>query len=251
MNLRIRPIVTGRIYCDKGTTITLGKDRGKMIYVPSLAWYIKGGKEKILIDTGMCDTKRANKYHYRGSTQKPNERIDLALKRIGVNVKDINKVILTHLHWDHCQHLKMFKNASFFVQKDELEFALNPTPDYYRSYESEKIGLKPHFLKIKFNLLNGDKKICDGVSVISTKGHSPGHQSVVVNTKKRKYVIAGDAVMSWENLRPNKKTKNEFTIIGRHMNIEQAKNSISKIKEIADFILPGHEKGVLKKKVYP
>ena len=251
MQLKIIPLVTGHIYCDKGKVITLGKDIDKMIYVPSLAWYIEGGKEKILVDTGMCSTEKANKYHYKGSIQKPDEKIDLALKNIGIDVKSIKKVILTHLHWDHCQNLELFKNASFFVQKDELKFALNPHPSYCKSYESEKIGATSSLKDMNFNLLKGDQEICDGISVISTKGHSPGHQSVIIETIKGKYIIAGDAVMSWENLKPDKKTNKEFIMIGRYLNMEEASTSISKIKKKADFILPGHEKEVLKKKIYP
>ena len=86
---------------------------------------------------------------------------------------------------------------------------------------------------------------------MSTKGHSPGHQSVIIETIKGRYIIAGDAVMSWENLEADKKTNKEFIMIGRYLGMEEASASISKIKKTMDFILPGHEKEVLKKETYP
>lgn len=247
--MKIIPLKTGEICCDKGLTTTFKKDVGKMIYIPSTAWLIDTGKEKILVDTGMCDTDKANKYHYKGSTQKEGERIDQTLKKIGVDVKDITKIIFTHLHWDHCQNLYFFKNAKFYVQKKELEFAKNPIPLYYTSYESHIPGLKQTFSEIQFELINGDQKIVDGINVIFTPGHSPGHQTVLVKTEKGTYAITGDAIMCYENLEKNGNQK--FTMMGRHADIIESWKSIEKILSKSDFVLPGHEEKVFDKKEYP
>ncbi len=247
--MRIIPIKTGKIHCDKGLTITWRKDVGKMIDVPSISWLIDTDKEKILVDTGMCNTERADNYHYKGAIQEEEQSIDKALKKLGIDVLDISKVILTHLHWDHCQNLHFFKNAKFYVQRKELEFAKNPVPPYHNSYEFNIPELKQTFSDISFEILNGDKKITEGIKVVLTPGHSPGHQVVLVDTKKGKYAIAGDAVLSFENLERNGNQK--FTMIGRYVDIIESWKSLEKIASISDFILPGHDDKVFDKKEYP
>ena len=174
--MKIIPIKTGEIYCNKGITTTWGVGLDQWIRIPSIAWYINDENNNILVDTGMCDTDKANKYHYPGSKQEEDERIDLALKKMGVNPEEINIVILTHLHWDHCQNLHRFKNAKFYIQKKELEFAHNPLPVYYNSYEQNNINIRPSFEGINFNILEGDSEIIPNIKVILTPGHSPGHQ---------------------------------------------------------------------------
>ena len=69
MDLRIVPINTGFIQVDKGGTLTQGRGYGEKIFIPATAWYIYGGKEKVMVDTGMCETERADRYHHGGSYQ--------------------------------------------------------------------------------------------------------------------------------------------------------------------------------------
>jgi N-acyl homoserine lactone hydrolase len=251
--MKIIPIKTGTIYCNKGLTTTLGKGLDQWINIPSIAWYIedKENNNKILVDTGMCSTEHAEKHHYSGSKQEENERIDLALRKKGIHPDEINIIILTHLHWDHCQNLHLFKNAKCYIQKEEMEFAKKPLPTYYSSYEKGKLNLKPAFANIDFNLLNGDQEIVPNVEVFLTPGHSPGHQSVLVKTEKGNYVIAGDAVMCYENLEEDPIKKIPFVMIGRYMDVEKSWESFKRIKEKADFVLPGHEPRVFDYDEYP
>jgi hypothetical protein len=56
MDLRIVPVNTGFIQVDKGGTLTQGRGYGEKIYIPATAWYVYGGEEKVMVDTGMCET---------------------------------------------------------------------------------------------------------------------------------------------------------------------------------------------------
>ena len=252
--MKIIPIKTGMIHCNKGVTITLGKDMDKWVDVPSISWLIITKDKRILVDTGMCCTEMAQKYHYLGSTQNEEQRIDNALMKIGVKTEDIDIVILTHLHWDHSQNLDMFKNANFYVQKKELDFAKKPIPPYYSSYDYGNNEFKPSFESVKFNVLNGDEKITEGIEVFMTPGHSPGHQSVLVKTEKGNYVIAGDAVMCYENLEKHPTKGILYTMIGRYMDIEKSWKSIERIMKKAggkEFVLPAHEEKIFEHDKYP
>ena len=248
--MRIIPLKTGTIHCNKGWTITWRKDSGKMIDVPSVAWLIDSGDRKILVDTGMCDTERVNKHHYKGARQEPGQRIDEQLAKLGVKPEDISAVIFTHLHWDHCYNANLFTNAEFYVQKEELKFAKDPIPPYYGSYEFGIEGIVPPFSDLNFNLLEGDSEVFPGIRVIKTPGHSPGHQAVVVDTSKGKYVISGDGVMSYENLEGNKEKGWRFIPIGRHADIITSWKSMEKMEKEGDYILPGHDERVFEQEYY-
>jgi len=247
----IIPLKTGSIYCDKGKTITANVDAGKMVYIPAIAWLITTPSEKILVDLGMPETKIASEKHYLGSYQLPGERIDQALQLQNIRPEEITKVIFTHLHWDHCQNGHFFPNAKFYVQKKELEFARTPIETYFRSYDHPGIGLTPSFEKYPLTILDGDAQITPEMQVILTSGHSPGHQIVVVDTASGPYVIAGDAVLCYENLIPG--ADGDFILPGRHKDTPETIAAIHKILSLAGEpgrVLPGHDEKVFRKKVY-
>lgn len=250
--ITITPLRAGTIYCDKGKTLTQGVDNGKMVYIPSVAWLIKTPTEKILVDTGMPDTETSHSKHYHGSYQLPGERIDQALIINGVSPEEITKVILTHLHWDHCQNGHLLPQATFYVQKKELEFARNPTGTYFRSYDHPSIGLIPSFEKYRLTILDGDTDIVPSITAMLTPGHSPGHQIVIVQTNPdTKYVIAGDAVLGYDNLLPS--MQQDYVLPGRHKDSAETQKVIEKIISIAGAthrILPGHDERVFRKKEY-
>ena len=96
-----------------------------------------------------------------------------ALAGIGMSPADIGLVINTHLHFDHCGQNAVFAHAPVYVQRAELARAQREAPEL-----CEWLG----FMNASFELLDGDAEIMPGVSVITTPGHTAGHQSVVVRT---------------------------------------------------------------------
>ena len=107
--------------------------------------------------------------------------------------QDIPIVINTYLHIDHCGGNEYFKKARLLVQKRELEYALNPLPVHRPFYGLDIAALK-------FEDSSTEKEIASGVKVILTPGHSPGSQSVLVDTAKGLYVLAADTITHFENM---------------------------------------------------
>lgn len=247
--MRIYPLRTGTVRCNK-SVVTQGRGYDEWIDVPATAWFIDAYHSKLLVDTGMCDTARADTYHYPGSTQEPHERIDNALRSIGVDVGDIDTVVMTHLHWDHCYNISLFKHARILVQRSEYRYALDPHPPYYASYEAEQLGLVAPFRSVDLEQIDGDCEIAEGVTAIQTPGHSPGHQSVIVDCGSVRYGIAGDALMSYDNMEPSRLRATQFTMIGRYMDVVNAWNSMSRIVDACDHVLPSHDMRVYDKEVY-
>jgi len=86
---------------------------------------------------------------------------------------DIKIVINTHLHFDHCGQNAVFKHAPFYVQRGELDRARRESKPLLDWFD---------FAGARFELLDGDSEIAEGVRVIATPGHTVGHQSVMVAT---------------------------------------------------------------------
>lgn len=148
-------------------------------------------------------------------------------------------IIHTHLHNDHCENDALCSNAQVYVQKAELEFMKNPHPIDHRYY--------PDVLDdVNVITIEGDQNIIDGIDVILTPGHTPGGQSVVVNTSKGKAIITG-LCCNAENF----PSGGGVVAPGVHIDAIQAYESMNRILKSADIIVPIHELEVGRKKVIP
>jgi len=250
MSVRIVPINTGYIQLDKGQYITPGQGNGVLVHVPTWAFLVTDGRERILVDTGMSDTERAD-WHHPGSYQPAGHRIDQQLEKLGIKPEEINAVLFTHLHWDHCSNMKLFTNATYYVHAKELAFALSPHILYHKSYESKNLGVTPPFDGVEFRSVDDEYQYNDRITLFPTPGHCPGHQSVAVTTDAGVFVIAGDAVFSDENLEPDKHRGLPFTPMGRYVNVFEMFSSMERIVARADRILTGHGTGVSRQPTYP
>lgn len=198
--LSIYPLDLGTITGFDKSLFTLRQNQGVKMDVPCLAWVIKGGEKIILVDTGPCDPQWAARYH-RPMTKSPAQETKQALAAIGIEAAQIELVILTHLHWDHCFNLEHFPAATFHVQKRELEYAVHPLPADQSAYEAGIPGVVPSWRAVADRIvaLEGDQELCPGVSVLLLPGHTPGSQGIVVQTADGPWMIAGDTVPLYEN----------------------------------------------------
>src|SRR4051795_4305283 len=116
------------------------------------------------------------------------------LEAVGVKPTDIKYVAVSHTHPDHIGNVELFPHSMLLVQKAEYEW---PTPFGAGRFKPEHPVIK----------LEGDHNVfSDGsVTILSTPGHTPGHQSLLVKLPKTgALVLSGDAVhfkSNWENRR--------------------------------------------------
>jgi len=151
-------------------------------------------KEKILIDTGIGELpeKYQKLYNVKRTNQ---ENLKAQLAQHNLRPEDIDIVVNTHLHFDHCGNNAFFKNAKFIIQADEYKYALEPDRFQQAAYMGELFDTK-----IDYEHVHGERQITDGVYVVPTPGHSIGHQSIIVKAKDKNYVYCGDAAPTRENL---------------------------------------------------
>jgi N-acyl homoserine lactone hydrolase len=211
----------------------------KVIDVPLIAWYIEGSDKKILVDTGGGDPAtappRAAPYK-----RERDQSLENALKKIGVRCDDIDIVVVTHLHWDHCGENDLFPKSKILIQRRELESARSPFPVTADGYNKKMVD------EIDYTVISGDKKIAKGVKIIFTPGHTYGFQEVLVETEMRRILIAGDAISFFKNLE-----KDPPLISGFYVDMKAYYKSLEKMAGLkADLILPGHDFKVFEKEAY-
>jgi glyoxylase-like metal-dependent hydrolase (beta-lactamase superfamily II) len=245
----IWPISVGFLSGVEKSGLTYGYNQGEKVEIPSLMYLIKGGQKLVLVDTGMSGPDWATKYHSPSPRRKAQTPLT-ALSKLGVTPQEIDVVICTHLHWDHCFNNSLFTKARIIVQKSEIQYALFPLPIHALYYEAFSIGMTPPWLG-SIGLLewvDGDQDIVPGVSVVRLPGHTPGFQGVNVKTGKGNYLIGGDFCPLFENW-PSMNT--EPIPSGIHVNLIDYYDSFKKARTFADFILPGHDSRVLEREYYP
>jgi N-acyl homoserine lactone hydrolase len=151
-------------------------------------------KERILVDTGIGELpEKHRKFFVVKRREQENLRAQLA--QHNVKPEDINIVVNTHLHFDHCGNNALFSNAKFIIQSNEFRYASAPERFQEAAYIRELFDVK-----VDYEIVNGKHPISDDVLVVPTSGHSIGHQSVIIRDGELNYVYCGDAAPLKENL---------------------------------------------------
>ncbi len=243
-SLVLRPLHVGMIRRDK-SIFTYLRNMGTQIDFPILAWYIEGQGHRILVDTGGHDPAQAalHQPYLREHGQDPIAR----LAALGVGPEDIDILILTHLHWDHASNIHLFPRARVIVQREELRYAAAPLDPHRVPYQSIPPGLQS---MERFEVIDGDKEIAEGVSVHLTPGHTPGIQGVAVRVPSGVYFIAGDNVPLMENWDAREKYGVPHWPNGIHVDLEVYSKSLRRMENLGDIILPGHDWSALKQAEY-
>ena len=242
--LILRPLHVGAIRRDK-SIFTFLRNMGTPIDIPIIAWYIEGRGHRILVDTGGHDPAREGLHqpYQREPGQDPIAR----LSALGVRPEDIDILILTHLHWDHASNIHLFPKARVIVQREELRFAAAPLPFLRWPYQT----LPPFSSSSeRFEAIDGDAKIVEGVSVHLTPGHTPGLQGVAVRASGATYFIASDNVPLSESWNAKEKYGIPHWPNGLHVDLEAYFKSLRRTEDLGDIILPSHDRSVLERSEY-
>lgn len=116
-----------------------------------------------------------------------------ALTQHGIDERDVVAVVNSHLHFDHCGQNAVFQRGGvpIYVQAAETEAA-------------QAFGYTvPEWAAIPEDVLRtvrGDEVLADGVTMIETVGHTPGHQSLMVETVDGRVIVAGQCAYAIDEL---------------------------------------------------
>jgi N-acyl homoserine lactone hydrolase len=234
---KIHPIVMGTKIFDK-SMMTYQHGYGQQYTIPIYCWYLEGGDQKILVDTGeMNPIKSEDREKSIGGKIYTFEE---GLERWDLTGDDIDVIIHTHLHNDHCENDCKCENASIFVHQKELARIHDPHPLDYRYLEDYIVDAEENG---QIKALTEEKELFPGISVLHTPAHTKGGLTILVDTPKGKAAITGFCVIM-ENFNPPKEILAlDMDIIppGTHVNVYESYDIMERVKEAADILLPLHE----------
>ncbi|WP_405100520.1 MBL fold metallo-hydrolase [Micromonospora sp. NBC_01412] len=123
-------------------------------------------------------------------------RLPAELAAAGIDPADVRTVVLTHLHTDHVgwavtgtAGTPWFGNADYLVQRAELDALGSVNPELGAGL------IAPLRAAGQLRVLDGDTPLTPGVRVLSTPGHTPGHQSVLVDAGDERLLVTGDLLV--------------------------------------------------------
>lgn len=169
-------------------------DDGKILEAHSTSTLIRTDDRIIVVDTSSRYLRPALKSSFR---------------ELGVFAKDVDTVVLTHLHADHMENLDLFPNAKIYLHEGSEGLA-----DFEHVTVTE------------------DMDLAEGVRLVHTPGHTMDSMSVFVRADRR-YAIAGDAIPLEDNIRKKVPPRLNY-------DPDLAMQSIKSIVRFADVIVPGH-----------
>ncbi len=158
---------------------------------------IRSEGKTILVDTGLgtkVTAKEINNFSYSNDGG-----LVVDLLRHGIKPTDIDIVINTHLHSDHCggntfcqddRAVPTFPNAEYWIQKAEWDMAVQPNERTKATYFSDNYLPLQEFGVLR--LIEGETAVTSTARCLPTPGHTPGHQSVVINSKGESAIYFGD-----------------------------------------------------------
>jgi N-acyl homoserine lactone hydrolase len=207
---RLYRIDCGHSLANDESVWTPGENIGKSIEFSSTCYLIRHGGSSLMWDTGVPEATMGDPtgwstlpklivYHL-------DRTITSQLAEIGLKTSDIDYVAISHTHGDHIGNVKLFPDATVLLQRAEYDWInsgplTDPNLNRLVILARQLMG-QPKNLK----LIDGDLDVFgDGsVILISTPGHTPGSQSLMVHLANSGYIVlSGDVVHLQENFEKN------------------------------------------------
>jgi 4-pyridoxolactonase len=163
------------------------------------------------------------------------------LSLLGLQPQDINYVINSHFHFDHCGGNKHLSRACTVCHSKALEACACPQPFEIQSYSD--LSFAPEIAARRgvalpassevpiytptFQTVSGDQEIAKGIRLFETPGHAAGHYSLLVElSHRRPMLFTGDASYSQQNL-------DRMIISSFHLDPVESYQSMQRLKDLA------------------
>ena len=190
---------------------TPGKNAGRGIEFSSTCWLIKHGSEWLLWDAGVPEAALNDP---RGWSTLPklivyhlDKTLTDQVAEIGLKPRDIARVAISHTHGDHIGNVGLFPNSTILMQQAEYSWINSGNGPNDNVNQLMALARKLLGTPTNLQLIDGDTDVFgDGsVTLVSTPGHTPGSQSLLVHLKNSGFIIlSGDVVHSQENFEKNR-----------------------------------------------
>ena len=200
----------GRSLANDESVWTPGENVGRNIEFSSTCWLINHGSDWLLWDTGVPESSLGDPLGWSTLPKLIVYHLDKSLTdqlaEIGVKPGEIGRVAISHTHGDHIGNMDLFPNSTVLMQRAEYSWihsrnGPNDNVNQLMALARKLLGTPKHL-----QLIDGDTDVFgDGsVTLVSTPGHTPGHQSLLVHLRHSGFImLSGDVVHLKENFEEN------------------------------------------------
>ncbi|MFZ3226619.1 MAG: N-acyl homoserine lactonase family protein [Xanthobacteraceae bacterium] len=185
---------------------TPGENVGRSIQFSSTCWLIQRGNQWLLWDTGVPESALNDP---KGWSTLPklivyhlDKTLTEQLATIGLRPNDVTYVALSHTQGDHIGNVRLFPNSTVLMQRAEYEWISTPDGPNDNVNQLKALARKLMGTPKHLKLLDGDTDVFGdgGVTLVSTPGHTPGSESLMLHLKNSGFIIlSGDVVHLEEN----------------------------------------------------
>ena len=213
-----------------------GELSGDRVQIPVTCYLIRTSDATILFDTGL--SPRAIPGLRRTDPLARFTEEDLLVHRLdslGLEPASVDLVVLSHLHYDHAGGAALFQDSELIVQQDEYSYAHYPASFFASFYYRKNYDLPGY----RWRLLDGDAELVPGITALRSDGHTPGHQSLLVELPQTGPVILAGDCCYWQQ------SIDHETPPGVVWDPTRAMHAIKRLKTIARLmggrIFPSHD----------
>src|SRR5882672_4475727 len=208
-------------------------------------WLARSKARAFVIDTGF--DARVGTRRGRRMTHPPERGLAL----LGVEAKEVEDVIITHLHYDHVGNFGLFPAATFHLQDEEMAYATgrHMAQGFFNyAYEADEVAaMVREVYKGRVRFHDGDAELAPGLSLHRIGGHTRGLQAVRVHTRIGWIVLASDAAHLYANMNETR----PFPIV---FDVAAMVEGYRRLRELADapeLVVPGHDPLVMRRYAPP
>lgn len=215
------------------------KDRDHLYFI--YVGVITGNGVTALIDTGMESVEEMN----RGAgfllseliSREPDEDTPSILQKAGITAEEVDYILLTHCHYDHCSMIPLFPNARVVVPAKAWQ-VWHEEPEGANYLHAGFLQYLESLHAAGCLILTDEGVILPGIGVRRVGGHSPCSQFIYVNTDKGVAVVTGDTVQMYGNVEQN-------DVIGIWVDDDECWQAVEIARQDPDIMVAGHDPRVL------
>lgn len=214
--MKVYILNNGYLECDSNQMVAMNtcatvnnkSARHQWIKIPVYSVLIDHPQATILYDTGCHPTAMEGRWPDSLTNPFPytfteEQRLENQLEKAGFQPKDVDIVVMSHMHLDHAGNLDLFTHADVYVHRDDFSFGLmlthqNPDPATHGAYVKADLEVP-----CKFKMVDDDFELVPGVQVINLPGHTPGVLGMMVRlTNSGDLIFPMDALYQRANYGP-------------------------------------------------
>ncbi|MBM3706600.1 MAG: MBL fold metallo-hydrolase [Actinobacteria bacterium] len=249
MRYKIEIYRNGKVKSLPGSNVFLQSDPAKLYELYIYVFIVKGNGKTLIIETGCGDVSEINKTNMEQNSGHnffdipEEERTASIISRANIDPGDVDFVLLTHFHHDHCSNVDLFPNAKIVLSENGWLKYLKRDRFYFDNktdFPSKPLNYISSLDPAKLILVRQELNILEGISAFWVGGHTPCCVAYEVLTEIGRAVFTSDIAFVEGNITRNHPTGNFY-------DLKECYKGYEKIRKRADIILTTHDPDILNK----